>query len=123
MWKEVVKKTIDVEVKISLQPPSEIKNIEARCPNSYQLTKKDQFSRNHQDDKAKCSYNTFLANTSQPQIQNQAQTFREDKQYQKSQKKGHLATRVNTTKVAKKGQDKTKDLSYIKCYICKQKDH
>lgn len=37
----------------------------------------------------------------------------------------YLATGVNATEVIKKNKekDKTKDLSYIKCYTCKQKGH
>ena len=37
--------------------------------------------------------------------------------------KSHSITRINTTKITKKNKDKVKDLSYIKCYIYKQKNH
>ena len=37
--------------------------------------------------------------------------------------RSYPATRVNITKVAKKDKDTAKDLSHIKCYIYKQKDH
>lgn len=36
---------------------------------------------------------------------------------------GYPASRINTIKVGKKEKDKVKNLNYIKCYICKQKDH
>ncbi len=32
-------------------------------------------------------------------------------------------TSINTIKVNKKDKDKFKNLSYIKCYTCKQKSH
>lgn len=32
-------------------------------------------------------------------------------------------TEVNTTKIAKKAKDKAKNLTHIKCYNCKQKNH
>lgn len=32
-------------------------------------------------------------------------------------------TQVDTIKIAKKDKNKAKDLSHIKCYICKKKGH
>lgn len=37
--------------------------------------------------------------------------------------KSYQVTGVNTTKVTKKDKNKTKELNYIKYYICKQKDY
>ena len=39
----------------------------------------------------------------------------------RSQQKNRPAIKVNATKVIKKEKDKAKDLSYVKCYIYKQK--
>ncbi len=51
--------------------------------------------------------------------QSQTQAPKKDK---RGCRGGHLVTRVNVTKIAKK--DKTlKDLSHIKCYTCHQKGH
>ncbi len=36
---------------------------------------------------------------------------------------GHLAIRINATKVTKKDKNKTKDFSHVKCYTYKQKNH
>ena len=40
-----------------------------------------------------------------------------------SRQKDRSATGVSVTNVVKKEKDKTKDLSHIKCYTCKQKHH
>lgn len=45
-----------------------------------------------------------------------------DKRHQKNGR-DHPASRVNATKVIKKNKNKTKDLSHIECYTCKQKGH
>ncbi len=42
MWKEVVKKAKDVEIKANLQPPFYVKEIDSRCPKGHcPLAKKD----------------------------------------------------------------------------------
>ena len=68
---------------------------------------------NKDKDMAK-SHNSFFTN--QPQMQ----ASKKDK---RGYCGGHLATRVNTTEVAKKDKDKAKNLSHVKCYTCKQKGH
>ena len=62
------------------------------------------------------SHNPSSAN--QPQIQ-------DSKKCHGSWQGGRSAIRVNATVVAKKDKDKnkTKDLSHVKCYICKPKDY
>lgn len=60
-------------------------------------------------------------NPSSANSQPQAQTSNKNKH--KSHRKGLLATGINTIKIAKKDKDKTKDLSYINCYTCKQKGY
>ncbi len=60
------------------------------------------------------SHNSSFAN----QLQTQAP---------KKDKRGcwgsHPATGINATNIAKKDKDKTKDLSHVKCYTCKQKGY
>lgn len=81
--------------------------------------KKDKEHKTALVDKTK-SYSP-LANTNQTQSRTQAS--KNDKRQQTHQ--GHLATRVNTTKVSKKDKDKDKnqkDSSHIEYCACKQKD-
>ena len=67
----MIEKTIDAKAKASLQPLSETREINSRCPKGYRLLtkkKKDKISQEHWDrdkDKAK-SYNLSFANTNQP---------------------------------------------------------
>lgn len=67
MWKEVIKKAIDVETKTSLQLLSGTRKIDSRCPKNYKLlVKKDKDEANQEywdGDKAK-PHNFSLANTS-----------------------------------------------------------
>lgn len=60
------------------------------------------------------SYNS--SSTNQPQTQ----ASEKNKQHLWE---SHLATGDNTTKIAKKDKDMTKDLSHIEFYTCKQKGH
>ncbi len=84
------------------------------------MVKKDKDDTNwkHQDETPKNntkSYNSFFAN------QPQTQASKKDKR--RSYQGDYPVTGVNVTKVAKKDNDKAKNLSHIKCYICKQKGH
>ncbi len=123
MWEEVIEKAVNIEAKINLQPPSKIKQITSWCPKSYRpLVKKDKNDanrehRNRNKDKAKFS-NPLPANS-----QLQTPSLHKDKCHRNY--RGHLATEVIATKMAKKNKDKNKikNLSHIKCYICKQKSH
>ncbi len=65
-------------------------------------------------DKVK-SHNSSFAN------QLQTKAFKKDKRV--SHQGGHLATEVNTTKIAKTNKDKSKNLSQIECYAYQQKGH
>ncbi len=119
----MVEKAIDVKIKANLQLASETREIDSRCLKRYRpLVKKDKdntYQEHHNEisnkdkDKAK-PHNSSSAN--QPQIQ----APKKDKY---GRERGHAATRVNATKVAKKDKDKVKDLSHVKCYTCKQKSH
>ena len=122
-WDEVVEKAVNVKVKASLQPLSKTKEINSRYSKSYRpSTKKNKnnASRGHcnktftnDKDKAK-SHNSSIVN------QPQTQASKKDK---RGCWESYLATEVNITKIAKKNKEKDKDLSYVKCYTCKQKDH
>ncbi len=117
-----MEKAGDVEAKTNLQPSFYVREIDARCPKDYRsLVKKDkedtyrEYRNKASKDKEKAkSHNSSFAN------QPQTQAPKKDK-YGRSG--GYPVTRVNTTKVAKKDKDKTKDLSHVKCYTCKQKSH
>lgn len=72
LWKEVIEKAVNIEIKASLQPSSKTKEIESRYPKSYRLLAKkdkDKATWEYWDgDKYKAkSHNPFPANTSQPQ--------------------------------------------------------
>ncbi len=122
MWEEVIKKVVNVKIKTSLQLPSGIREINSRCSKSYKPSakkNKDKAIHEYWDgdkDKAK-SYNLSLTNS-----QSQTQAFKKNK-YHGNRQRDHLATRVHTTKVAKKDKNKAKDLSHIKCYTYKLKGH
>ncbi len=120
----MIKKVGNTEAKANQQPPFYVWEIDFRYPKGRRLSakkdKKDTYwepynkASNKDKDKAK-SQNSSSA--SQPQTQ-------APKKDNLGRWKSHLATGVNTTKVAKKDKDKvSKDLSYVKCYTCKQKDH
>lgn len=120
----MIEKANDVEAKASLQPPFKIRKIDSRYPKSHRPSVKkgknnanwEYRDENKDQNKAK-SQNPSSAN-SQPQTQ----VFKKDK-HQESRQGGYPATEVNAIKVAKRDKDKAKDLSYIKCYTCKQKSH
>ncbi len=122
MWDKVVEKAKDVEANANLQPPFYVKKIDARCPKDYcPLVKKDKENtywercNEASKDKEKAKSHNF-SSASQPQTQ-------APKKDKCSCWKSHSAIAVNTTKVVKKEKDKAKDLSHVKCYICKQKGH
>ncbi len=124
LYKEL-EKAVDAEVKANLQPPFGTRKIDSRYPKGYRsLIKKDKNdaywkhcdeASNKDKEKAK-SYNPSFANQPQTQVSKKCHKIRQG---------GHLATGVNTTKIAKKDKDKdkAKDLSHIKCYTCKWKGH
>lgn len=120
MWDKVIKKTVDTKVKSTLQPLSGTRKINSRYPKGYKsLVKKNKENDSNQEpqngnkDKTK-SHNPFSTN-SQPQIQ----AFKKNKRH-RNRRGGQLATKINTTKMAKKDKDKVENLSYIECYTCKQ---
>ncbi len=64
----MVEKTVDIEAKVSLQPVSRIRKIDSKCPKGYRHIKNNKSSWDYRDgDMAKFSYNSPLANASQPQ--------------------------------------------------------
>lgn len=117
----MIKKTVKVKTKASLKSSSRIRKINSKCLKSYkQLVKKDKDAddwKNWDGDKAKL-YNPFCINTDQLQTQ----VSKKDKCHE-SRQRNHLTTEVNATKITNEDKDKAEDLSYIKCYICIQKDH
>lgn len=74
----MVKKTINVEVKATLQPLSRTREIDSRYPKGYKPSAKIDKDENSYWDIEKAKFhNLFLINTSQPQIQ----TSRKNKYY------------------------------------------
>ncbi len=117
-----MEKAGDIEVKTNLQPPFYVRDIDVRCPKDHRpLVKKDKEDtyREPQNeaskDKDKAKSNSSSASANQPQTQ-------APKTDKRGRWRGHLATGVNATELAKK--DKAlKDLSHIECYTCHQKGH
>ncbi len=114
----MVEKAINTKVEANLQPPSKTKEINSRCLRGYRPSvKKDKDDANwkHRDEAPKNktkSHNSSSIN--QPQIQ----ASKKDR-HQKNQQGDYPATRVNTSEIAKKDRDKTKDLNHIKYYTSK----
>ncbi len=119
-WEEVVEKAGNTEVKVNLQPPFYIRDIDVSCPkNHHPSTKKDK-ENTYQEPQNKASNKDKAKSNSSTSV-NQPQT-QAPKKGKRGCQGGHPATSVNVTKVAKK--DKVlKDLSHIKCYTCHQKGH
>ncbi len=122
-----MEKAGDAEAKTNLQPLFYVRDINTRCPKGHRpLAKKDkkdtyqepqnEASKDKDKDKAKSHSSSTSAN------QPQTQAPKKDKRGCRGGHRGHPATGVNATKVAKK--DKApKDLSHIECYTCHQKGH
>lgn len=117
----MIKKAGNVEAKINLQPPFYIKEINSKYPKNHCPSAKKDKKNKYWEICNKVSKNknkTKFYNSSSAN-QSQIQTPKKNKYYQGD----YLVTGVNTTKIAKKNKNKTKDLSYIKCYTYKQKGH
>lgn len=78
LWEKVIKNTIDVEAKTSLQLLSKIKKINSKYPKSYKLAKKDETNQDYwkNRDKNKFTQNFTPANNTN---QFQAQTSKKNK--------------------------------------------
>ena len=100
-----------------------IRKIDSKCPKRHRPSvKKDKNNayREHHNEASKDKKKTKshpLSSVNQPQTQ----ASKKNKRHGSWQ--GHSATEVNAIKVAKKDKDKAKDLSHIKCYTYKQKNH
>ncbi len=118
MWEEVVEKTGDVEAKVNLQSLFYVREIDFRYPKGYRSSAKKDKVNIYSEPCNKASKDKNKAKSYTPTFANQPQT-----QASKKNKHGHRggqsATGVNAIKVTKKDKDKTKDLSHVKCYICK----
>ena len=122
LWEEVIEKAVNAEAKASLQPLSKIREINFRYPKGNKLlAKKDKNNTNQENrdgDKNKAkSHNPLSANS-----QSQIQVSKKDKYYGSCQG-SLLAIGVNATEMAKKDNDKAKNLSYFEFYTCKQNEH
>ncbi len=121
-WEEVVEKAGDAEVKANLQPPFYVRDIDTRCSKNHCPSAKKDKEDTYQElqneaSKDKNKTKSYSSSVSANQLQTQA--LKKDK---RGHQRGHPATEINATKVAKK--DKApKDLSHIKCYTCHQKGY
>ncbi len=119
----MVEKAEDVEAKANLQSPFYVMEIDARCPKSHcPLAKKDK-KNTYREYRNEASKDKGKAKSHNSTSVNQLQTQDPKKNKCGDRWGGHLATGVNTTKVAKKDKDKAKDLSHVQYYTCKQKGH
>ncbi len=119
----MVEKVADIKEKANLQPPFGTRKIDSRCPKRYRLLVK----KNKDDAYWEYRNEIFNKDKDKPKFHNSSFANQPQTQVVKEDMcdcwRDHLATGVNSTKIVKKDKDKTKDLSYIKCYICEQKDH
>ncbi len=118
----MVEKAGDVEVKVNLQPPFYVREINARCPKSHHLSVKKDKENIYWECRDKASKDKDKAKSHNFSSANQPQT-QAPKKDKCGRQRGHPAIAINATKVAKKDKDKAKDLSHVKCYTCKQKGH
>ena len=103
-----------------MQPPSRIKEINAKYPKDYypsvkknkEDTYQEHYNETSKDKKKAKSYNSSFANQFQTQV---------PKKDKYGHWEGYLATEVNAIKVAKKDKNKAKDLNHVKYYTYKQK--
>ncbi len=119
MWNKVIEKTVDVEVKTNLQPPSETREINSKCPKGYRLSvkkDKDNAYQKHCDEASNKNKDKAKSHNSSSTNQPQTQVAKKDKLGRWGD---YLATKINAIKVAKKDKDKTKDLSHVMCYTYK----
>ena len=130
-WDEVVDKTVDAEVKASLQAPSGTREMDSRCPRGQRPTKKeDKNSRDYEKNKSSQNLPTNASSSgtqsspAQPKKEQNSRSHRGESRRQ-GQGQNTPATGVNATAIRKdKDKDKDKkDLSHVECYTCKQKGH
>ncbi len=123
MRDEVVETAGDAKAKVNLQSSFYVKEIDSRYPKGHRPSvKKDKDDAYWEQRNGASNKNKEKAKFHNPSSANQLQT-QTSKKCQGSWQRGHLATRVNAIMVAKKDKDKTKDLSHVECYTCKQKGH
>ena len=120
----MVKKAVDVEIKANLQPPSGTKEIDFKYLKNYKSSAKKKKIKPVKSIGLKTIIRQSLTTLCLLiQVSLRPQPLK--KKRHKSRQESHLVTGVNATEVAKKNKDKdkTKNLSYIKCYTCKQKSY
>lgn len=113
MYKKVIEKAVNIKVKTSLQPPSEIKKIDFKCLKGYKPAK---------NKKTKPIRITKIEIKISPISTNNTSSFqvsKKDKYHQKNCWEVHPVMMVNTIEITKKNENKAKNLSHIKCYIYK----
>ena len=118
----MVEQASNAEAKASLQPPSYISKINFKYSKSHYLLSKKDKKNTYWEHCNEVSKDKEKAKSHNPSSANQPQT-QVSKWRHKSWRVGNSSTGVNATEITKIDKDKTKDISHIKCYTCKQKDH
>ena len=128
-WDEVVDKTVDAKAKVSLQAPSETREMDSWCPQGQRPTKKeDKNSRDYEKNKSSqnpptnASSSGTQSSPAQPKKEQNSRSRRGGSRRQ-GQGQNTPATGVNATAVRKDKDKDKKNLSNIECYTCKQKGH
>ncbi len=112
-----MEKAGDVEAKANVQCPFYVRDIDARCPKGHRPSAKKDKEDTYREPCNEVSKDKAKSQTSSSANQPQTQAPKKDKRGRQRGHRGHPATGVNATEVAKK--DKTpKDLSHIECYLC-----
>ncbi len=122
----MVEKVDDAKVKANLQSLFYVREIDFNCPKGHRpLAKKDKEDTYWEPcNEASKNKDKAKSQTSSSANQPQTQAPKKDKRGRRGGHRDYPATGVNATKIVKKDKDKTpKDLSYVKCYTCYQKDH
>lgn len=129
-WEEIVKKAVNIEVKLLFQPPSSIWKIDAKCFQGYRPAKK----KKKDSGKNKFTDTPFadVPSVKYPQQYSiyQRQTSKKDQDRQggsfwcrgrQKQDRSHDSpTKSANANIIKKEK---KDLFYIKCYNCNKQGH
>ncbi len=120
-----MEKAGNAKAKANLQPPFYVRDIDARCPKGHRPSVKqvkENTYREPQNEASKDKDKAKSHNSSTSANQPQTQAPKKNKRGRRGGHRGHPATGVNATEVAKKNKA-PKDLSHIECYTCHQKGH
>ncbi len=116
----MVEKVGNAEAKANLQPTFYVRDINANCPKGYRSSAKKDKENTYQVPHNEASKDKAKSQTSSSANQPQTSALKKDKCGRCGGHRGHPATGVNATEVAKKYKA-PKNLRHIKCFTCHQK--